>query len=405
MTISRRDFLGATAAASVVPRLGAPMARATREAPIPPDRNDPWVEVDPTALAHNVGQVRRLSGRPILAVLKNNAYGLGLELVARRLEPMSGIAGFAVVRTDEALALRDAGVRKPVLLMARAAASDVPDLVRRGIELAVYAEDDPARLADAVQATPGASPIPVHVYLDTGMSRMGVRWDEAVPFMRRLGAAGVLRTVGTFMAFTEEPDFDREQLRRFMGVVSEAEDAGLPVGRLHAASSNGVFHLPEAHLDLVRPGVALFGAYPSRPREERAKAALLPAVRLRARVTRVARLEPGGSVSYGRRYVAERSVWIATLPVGHADGYPREAVEGGRVLIGERTYPAIGAVSASHTIVEVGDEPAVRVGDVATLLGPDHPDIHPNRLAEAVGVSAYDLLMHLSPLLPRVALD
>jgi len=110
-------------------------------------------------------------------------------------------------------------------------------------------------------------------------------------------------------------------------------------------------------------------------------------------------------VSYGRRYVAERSVWIATLPVGHADGYPREAVEGGRVLIGERTYPAIGAVSASHTIVEVGDEPAVRVGDVATLLGPDHPDIHPNRLAEAVGVSAYDLLMHLSPLLPRVALD
>jgi alanine racemase len=117
----------------------------------------------------------------------------------------------------------------------------------------------------------------------------------------------------------------------------------------------------------------------------------------------VERLAPGEGVSYGRNYVAERPVWIATLPVGHADGYPRRAVEGCEVLIGTRRYPVIGAVSASHTIVEVGDERTVDVGDVATLIGPDDPAILPNTIAERAGISVYDVLMHLSARLPKRA--
>lgn len=424
MTFSRRDFLASAAAVSMMPlgtaggAFGATTARPPTLRPRPTtsgarpttsgarigdagpsDGLDPWVEVDPAALAHNVGEVHRLSERPILAVLKNNAYGLGLALVARRLEPMPDIAGFAVVRADEALGLRDGGIRKPVLLMARAAGDRVPELVEREVELCVTAADDPARLGAALPEDRGAR---VHLYVDTGMSRMGVRWDEALPVARELSAAERLEVAGTFMAFTEEPEFDREQLRRFTGFVGVARAEGLRLGRLHAASSNGVFHLPEARLDLVRPGIALFGAYPSRPEEESAKAELVPAVRRRARGVRVARLEPGDTVSYGRRYAAERPVWIATLPVGHADGYPREAVDGARVLIGGRAHPVIGAVSASHSIVELGEEPRIRVGDVATLLGPDRPEIHPNAVASAVGVSVYDLLMHLNPLLPRI---
>lgn len=366
----------------------------------PPDRFDPWVEVDAQALAFNVGQIRRLSGgRPILAVVKNNAYGLDLAVAAGLLEPRPEIEGFAVVRTDEAFRLRDAGVRKPILLMARAAEGDATELVARNIMLAVYADDDPRRLAPIAR---GRGPIPVHAYVDTGMSRMGIPYHRAMPFLREIAASGAFRIDGTFMTFTEEPDFDPEQLRRFQELIVEARGTGLPVGRLHAASSNGVFHLPEARFDLVRPGIALYGAYPSRPEEERAKAELRPAFRLRARVVRVERLRPGDSVSYGRHYVATKPVWVATLPVGHGDGYPRKAVDGARVLIGEKLYPVIGAVSASHSIVEVGDEPLVRIGDVATLLGPDHPVIHPNALADAIGVSVYDLLMHLGPMLPRV---
>jgi len=186
-------------------------------------------------------------------------------------------------------------------------------------------------------------------------------------------------------------------------VVEQARSAGAKLGRLHAASSNGVFHLPAAHLDMVRPGIALYGAYPSRPEEERAKAKLRPALRLRTRVVRVARLRPGDSAGYGRKYVASEPTWTATLPAGHVDGVPRESVEGARVLIGDRTFAVIGAVSASHCIVELGDSPAVKVGDVATLVGPDHPAIHPNAVAGATGVSVYDVLMHVNRGLPRYA--
>ena len=112
-------------------------------------------------------------------------------------------------------------------------------------------------------------------------------------------------------------------------------------------------------------------------------------------------MRPGDTVSYGRHFRAESPTWIATIPVGHADGYPRRAVEGGQVLIGGRAYPIVGAVSASHAIANLGAETDVKVGDIVTLLGPNHPAIHPNALAGATGISVYDVLMHLNPSLPR----
>ena len=400
MSISRREFIAASTAAVLTP---AP-ARARAVTPLSPalaqpQRFDPWVEVDPAALAWNLGEVRRLSGRPVLAVVKNDAYGLGLALTARVLEPMDGIAGFAVVRTAEAIALRDAGIRKPILLMARVDERDVPELLARDIELALFADDDVARLATAAGAS---TRLPVHFYIDSGMGRMGIPYHRALPLVREVAARDTFVVRGTFTEFAEDAEFDREQLRRFHGLLDEAGRANLSLGRLHAASSNGIFHLPEAHLDLVRPGIALYGGYPSRPDEERTIATLRSAVRLRARVVRVERLRPGDSVSYGRHYIAERPVWVATLPVGHSDGYPREAVEGARVRIGTALYPVIGAVSASHCIVEIGDEPAVRLGDVATFVGDEDPAIHPNAVAAATGVSVYDIFMHLNPGLPRI---
>jgi len=402
MSLSRRSFLGAAAAAGLAgARLPAAAPTSSLPDAIPADRFDPWVEVDPQALLRNVETVGRLSGgRPVLAVVKNNAYGLELEVASKLLEPLPSIAGFAVVKPSSALALRHAGVRKPVLLMGMATDEESSELARRDVRLSVYTDDDARRMA-AVRRVTG-KPVDVHVYVDTGLGRMGIPYHRALPWLETLVAAGDVSVEGTFTTFTEETDFDPEQLDRFLALGRQAGARGITLGRLHAASSNAVFHLPDAHLDLVRPGIALYGAYPSRPEEERAKAELVPAFRLRTRVVRVERLRPGDGVSYGRNYVAERPVWTATLPVGHADGYPRRAVEGARVLIGEGLHPVIGAVSASHAIVELGDETTVRVGDVATLVGPDHPDIHPNAIAAATGVSVYDILMHLSPELPRV---
>jgi alanine racemase len=367
-------------------------------APQAPRRFDPWIEVIPANLAHNVATLRRLGGRPILAVVKNHGYGLDYRVVARLLEPNADIEGFAIVRADEALELREQGVRKPILLMARVDDSMIPELVRRGITLAVYADDDPTRLG---RIRTSSSPITVHAYVDTGMNRMGVAYHRAMPFLRSMASVRNCRLTGTFMTFTEDPAFDREQLSRFHALMREAAANGISLGKLHAASSHSVFHHRDVGFDLVRPGMSLYGGYPDKYDEERAMAELRPAFRLRARVVRTNRLRPGDSVSYGRQFVATHPTWVATIPLGHGDGYPRTATKGAKVLIGDKLYPVIGAVSASHSIIEVGTEEAVRIGDIATYLGPDRPEIHPNEVARVTG-SVYDLLMHLNPALPRL---
>ena len=288
---------------------------------------DPWLEIDASALRDNTRRVAGLSGgRPILAVVKNNAYGLGLEQTASLLEREAAIAGFAVVKPDAALSLKTVGIRKPVLLMGIADDEQSVELARRGIDLSFYTDgagDRAARLARAL-----GGPVPGQLYLDTGMGRMGMPHYRALPWIRSLASAGTLRIRGTFMAFTEDSDFDLEQLDRFQALISQARSDGIDLGTLHAASSNGVYHLPDAHLDQVRPGIALFGAYPSRPDEEREKQPLRPAVRLRARVVRTQRLRPGDGVSYGRNYVAERPTWTATLPVGTPMATPRRGERG-----------------------------------------------------------------------------
>ena len=394
--VPRRSFLQATAVAA----LSVSPVRRLFEAPVAVralQRSDPWVEVIPANLAHNVSTLRRLGGRPILAVVKNHGYGLDHRVVARLLEPNANVEGFAIVRAEEALQLREQGVRKPILLMARADDAMIPELVRQNITLAVYAADDPSRLA----RLPAGTIAQVHAYIDTGMSRMGIAHHRAMPFLREIAALRTCRLAGTFMTFTEDASFDREQLSRFQGLIRDAESAGITLGKKHAASSHSVFHHQDVGFDLLRPGMSLYGGYPDKYDEERAIAELRPAFRLRARVVRTDRLRPGDSVSYGRQYVATKPTWVATIPLGHGDGYPRAAVKGAKVLIGEQLYPVIGAVSASHSIIEVGDAETVRIGDVATYLGPDRPEIHPNEVARVAG-SVYDLLMHLNPSLPRV---
>jgi len=398
MPISRRDFVAGLAATPVLSSL----ATATRAASgsDAPHRFDPWIEVDSAALRKNVSVVSGLAGnRPILAVIKNNAYGLGLTTVATVLEPLPQVGGFAVVKAESAIALRDAGITKPVLLMGLFADQDGEELLHRDIQLSICTDDSAPRIHQA--ARKAGQLAAAHIYIDTGMSRMGIPYHRALPVLGQLNDLDI-EIKGTFTGFTEESDFDREQLGRFVEVTDAARDLGIKLGSLHAASSHAVFNYADAHLDLVRPGIALFGAYPSDFKSERSIATLTPAMRFQARIVRVERLRAGDSVSYGRNYVAEKPTWIATIPAGHTDGMPRDAVKGAQVLVNGSVYPVIGAVSASHTIIEIGDERSVEIGDVATMLGPDHPAIHPNQLAASTGTSVYDALMHLNPTLPKV---
>lgn len=400
MSVSRRSFVTGLAAA---PALGAlPGTAIAAPKGIAPDRFDPWIEVDAAALKHNVETISRLSGgRPILAVIKNNAYGLGLTTVASILEPLSQVKGFAVVKAAEAIALRESGISKPILLLSLFSDRDGVDLARLGIQFSICTDDAAARVIKASKSA--GSRAEAHYYLDTGMSRMGIPYHRALPVLQQASELDI-DIKGTFMGFTEETEFDSEQLRRFTEFAATASDGGIALGSLHAASSHAVFNFPESHLDQVRPGIALFGAYPSDAAAESRIATLMPAVRLRARIVRVEHLRTGDSVSYGGHYVASEPTWIATIPAGHTDGIPRSAVAGSHAVVNGTAYPIIGAVSASHTIIELGSEPSVSIGDVATLLGSEDEAIYPNRLAANSDTSVYDILMHLNPNLPKTVI-
>jgi alanine racemase len=394
---SRRAFVAATGAAFALrpPAVGVPWPLA----PGPSPAFEPWLEVDAAAIRHNVEAVSRLAGgRPIVAVVKNNSYGLGLEVAGPIVDRLPQVHSLAVVRASEALALRRAGAKKPILLMNRATDEEAVALASQGVRLGIYGDDAPEQVRRVAKKL--GRPVAAHLYMDTGMNRMGQRVDRSAGWVAALAAGKSLRVEGTFTELTEERDFDPVQVERLRTFAGEARSAGLEPGPLHAASSLEVFHLPGTHLDMVRPGFALWGGYVSD--EARAAGGLSPAFALKAPVIRVEFLNAGDGVSYFRPWKAERPTWIAVLAIGHADGYPRTAVKGAEALIGGRLFKVVGAVSASHTILELGSEPAVRVGDVATLIGPGHDAIHPNEVAFRSGTSAYDRFMHLGAGLRRV---
>ena len=391
MEFSRRSFLRAGAA------LGTVSAARVRAESVEASSFDPWVEVSTANLRHNLGEIaRRVAPRPVLAVIKNNGYGLGVANVARVLEPLAPVFGFAVVKLAEALTLRAAGIQKPVLLMGPFDEAGLAEAVAQSITPMVYTP-----IGDVLERIAGRSgrPVGIHVCVDTGIGRVGVPHTQAAPLIRDLAARRLVRLEGVMMTFAEDPSFDVEQLARFHSLCASLEVEGLRLGKRHAASSFGLFQRPEAFLDMVRPGMALYGAY-SEPEFRGTLLDLRPAVSLKARVIYVKQLRAGDSAGYNRAYRAQQDVWVATLPVGHADGLPRVAAKGGQVRIGGRMYPLIGSVSASHSIVEIGAEPRVAVGDVASFFDADEGS-RPEDLAAACGSSVYDLTMHLNPLLPR----
>jgi alanine racemase len=392
---SRRQFLKA---ASVVPALSVPGAQATIPGRLRDSSFDPWIEIDAANLRHNVAEIhRRTGGRPILAVIKNNGYGSGVANVARVLDPLAAIAGFAVVKLHEAVTLSDAAIRKPILLMGPFDARELPEIVRRRIMPMVYTpigED-----IDRVAARFGGR-VRLHVCVDTGIGRVGVPVKAAAALIRDLASRRSVEIAGTMMTFTEDDEFDAEQLRRFTALTSSLAGDGVRIGRRHAASSFALFQRPDSFLDMVRPGMAIYGIYSEPPFRSMGAMDLRPAISLKARVVYVKRLEAGESAGYNRAYRAERPVWLATLPVGHADGLPRSAAKGGRVRIGGTMYPIVASVSASHAIVEIGNEPRVAIGDVATVFDAQDGS-RPEDLAASCNSSVYDLTMHLHALLPR----
>ena len=397
----RRAFLTAMAATAAVPALrplDAAAQTSARSDSAVHSSFDPWVEVHADNLRHNIEVIsRRVDSRPIMAVIKNNAYGLGITNAGRILDPLDAVEGMAVVKLNEAVALRDAGIRKPVLLMGPFDEVNLEEMGARDIMPMVYTPigDALERVAAKLQKT-----ISIHVCLDTGMGRVGVPARDAAPLVRDLAGRSGVRIEGLQTTLSEDVELDPMQIERLQEVGATLRSEEIDVGRLHAASSFALFEHPDAFLDMVRVGMAIFGVYSEPPFRELGVLDLRPAAAMRARVAYVKQLRRGETAGYGRAYQADNDVWIATLPIGHVDGLPRAAAQGGHLTIGGRRYPIIAAISASHTMVEIGAEGRVQIGDEVTVFDWEDGSRAEDLAAEFNG-SVYDLTMHLGPLMDR----
>jgi alanine racemase len=409
MRIDRREFLGwlaAGGAASVLPQsLSAQVsmpARSAARATAAGRSGDPWLEISKANLVWNFRQIQsRVGGKPIMAVIKANGYGHGLAGVARTLEA-AGAKHFLVGKLGEARALRASGIRARILNFGPFSDADAADIIRLGISQNVYTDQVQALDRAARRLGPHAR-ARVHIKVDTGLGRFGVPHDRAMEFIAQVAALHSVAIEGVFTTFTEDPEFDRVQLSRLKEICARATQSGFSIGLRHAASSDAICEFPAActELDMVRPGIMLYGLYPSTHAETERKLDLKPALSLKARVAYVKTLRPGESVSYHRAFTASQPERIATLAVGYSDGFPRTLAGKGAVLISGRRCPIL-TISANAMIVRLGETPAA-IGDEVVLLGAQgDAAISASEIADLTGASVYNVVIGMSGLLPQV---
>ena len=402
--MKRREFFRSLetggAAAAIASVAGAEgCGRPVKETAVAHGLRDPRIDVDLQAIGRNLERVRRRTKVPVMGVVKANAYGHGLVEVARFLES-AGVAALMTGKLEEAVRLRAAGIRVPIANFGPFGPPDAAEIVRRGIRQSVSTAGDLEALAAAAARAGRTAAVDVHV--DTGMNRAGVPAGEALPLLESAAAIPRIRIEGISTALTEDPEFDREQLKVFAGVCASAKARGIDCGPRHAASSGALFGEDDVFLDMVRPGIALYGYYPNARTRREDSLGLEPALRLKASVTFVRDVKPGESLSYLRAIRIDRPARVATVGVGYSDGYPHLLGGKGVVLIAGRPFPVLPAVTSNHVMVDLGDDRTVRVGDEVVLIdGRRGSEAAADALAERSGGSDYKFLIGLGPQLPR----
>jgi alanine racemase len=372
-----------------------------------------WIEVSRGALANNVELFRGLLGArtTLLAVVKANAYGHGLELVVKACRA-AGVGWFGVHSADEVLQLRRMGYSGPALLMGYVTPAQVEVAVDPDVHVLLSSEEVLDSLA--AQARRVGTPLCVHVKVDTGTHRQGVAPDDAAALALRARGAG-LRVAGLATHFANIEDttdhaYAQKQLDRFRKALAAVEAAVGRVPHVHTACSAAALLFREADFTMARVGISLYGHWPSKETylswllaHGRDSLRLQPALAWRARVGQVKNVAEGSPIGYGLTYRPTRDSRIAVLPVGYSDGYPRALSNRSRVVIHGRPAPVVGRVAMNITLVDVTDVHGVREGDVATLIGTDGSErVTAEELADLAGTINYELLARLSPLTPRV---
>lgn len=362
-------------------------------------RHRPTVaQIDLDAVRHNVRSL--VPGRAeLMAVVKANGYGHGAVPVAgAALE--AGATWLGVALVEEGVRLRDAGITAPILVLTEFPPGSEAEALAADLTPTLYTQEGLGRLAAA--ADPTRSRPAVHVKVDTGMHRVGLPPERAPEFAGRVVEAGLmLGGLWTHFAKAEETDdpFTALQLERFRSVVEALATRDMRPRLLHAANTAAAMAVPEAHLDLVRAGIGIYGLPPDPAMDGRVD--LRPALTWRSAVVMTKRVAAGEGLSYGLRYRTERACTIATVPVGYADGYPRRLSNLGQVLIGGRRRPVSGTITMDQLLVDCGDD-RVAPGDPVVLIGRQGEEqITAWELAERIGTIGYEIVCGVSERVPR----
>mgnify|MGYP000980250916 CR=1 FL=1 len=345
-------------------------------------------------LRANLDAVRaRVGGRAVLAAVKADAYGHGAIEVSRMIERTGAADWLGVATVGEGLELRAAGITLPVLKLSVARGEEVAAAVAAGLTLCVVDED--SILEAGAAATALGTTASVHLKVDTGMRRIGCEPELAPSLAQRVDATPGVRLEGLFshLPISDSPrgeEFTRGQVALFARTAREVEAARGPVPLKHLANSGAVLGHPDTWFDLVRPGIMIYGAYPD-PEAART-VPLLPALEWRTRVSFVKRVPAGETVGYGRTWTAPRDTWIATVPVGYGDGYSRLLSNRGRMLVRGRSYPIAGRVCMDQTMIDLGPDTDVTVGDEVVLVGRSGTDeITTSEIAGLMGTIPYEV--------------
>jgi len=357
-------------------------------------------EINLSNISHNIHAVQqRVSPSMVIPVVKADAYGHGAVPVAKHLVK-EGFNFFAVAQFQEAMELRESGITQPILIFGRLFPEEIPTAIKAGFRMTVFGTEDIRWIENAGQEQLAH----VHVNLDTGMGRVGVLPDQETDFFNTLNQCKHCIWEGLYTHFSTSDEKDKThanlQLSRFEEILSHIREKDKRPTIIHMANSGAILDLPGSYFDAVRPGIILYGHYPSS--ETSCSIPLKQVMTLKTFVAHIRNMPGGYPISYGRRWITQKPTTIAVIPVGYADGIRRDFTNTGEVLIQGKRYPMVGTVTMDHIMVHVGDDP-IKPGDEVILWGEAYQRcLQLIEIAHKIGTIPYELTCGVSKRVKRV---
>lgn len=369
-----------------------------------------WAEVDLDAVSFNIESIKRNinENTKIIVVVKTDGYGHGAVPIARTLEHDDSVWGYAVATVEEAYALREKNIKKPVLILGYTFPYSYEQMIKEEIRPTVFMYDVAQRFSQKAQEL--GKVCKIHIKIDTGMTRIGMQPDEeGIELIRRISELPNIAIEGIFTHFATADEADKSkayhQMKVFQAFTARAEkELSFHFPMKHCSNSAGIAEMPEANMDAVRAGIIIYGLWPSKEVEEDHRLELKPALALKSRVVYVKMVSKNQEISYGGTFTTERDTQVATVCIGYGDGYPRSLSNVGYVLVNGQRAPILGRVCMDQFMIDVTDVAGeVCVGDVVTLIGQDGKErITMEELGELSGRFNYELACDLGKRVPRI---